>query len=164
MMVLSTGQGVHGFMLDPSIGEFVLTESNFSIKPRGKIYSLNEGYASIWDPAVTEYVQSKKYPKSGKPYGARYIGSMVGDVHRTLCYGGIFMYPATKDSPNGKLRLLYEGNPMAFIVEQAGGIASNGHINLLDIVPTSIHQRAPVFLGSRDDVQEVLDLYKKHGL
>merc|ERR1719300_1279746 len=105
MMVISTGHGVNGFMLEPSIGEFVLTDPNMKCKPRGKIYSINEGYEEKWEPAVKEYVKSKKM---GKPYGGRYIGSMVADVHRTLKYGGIFMYPATADAPNGKLRVLYE--------------------------------------------------------
>ncbi|XP_013782647.1 fructose-1,6-bisphosphatase 1-like [Limulus polyphemus] len=162
MVVLSTGNGVNGFMLDPAIGEFILTDPNMTVKPRGKIYSINEGYSSLWDKAVTEYVRRKKYPQSGKPYGARYIGSMVADVHRTLKYGGIFMYPATKDSPNGKLRLLYECNPMAYLIEQAGGIASTGKIPVLDVVPEKIHQRSPIFLGSREDVEEILDLYKQY--
>lgn len=161
MMVLSIGHGVHGFMLDPAIGEFVLTEPEMHIKKRGKIYSLNEGYAKLWDKAVTEYVRRKKYPESGKPYGARYIGSMVSDVHRTLCYGGIFMYPATSESPKGKLRLLYECNPMAFIMEQAGGMATTGRKPILDVQPESIHERCPIFLGSVEDVQDVIDLYKE---
>ena len=104
MIVLATDVGVNGFMLDPSIGEFILTEPNMKIKPQGKIYSINEGYASLWDKPTTEYVERKKFPKNDKPYSSRYIGSMVADVHRTLVYGGIFMYPATKDSPNGKIR------------------------------------------------------------
>ncbi|XP_064619128.1 fructose-1,6-bisphosphatase 1-like isoform X2 [Lineus longissimus] len=163
MVVLSTGCEVNGFMLDPSIGEFILTDANIRIPSRGKLYSLNEGYAKAWDPAVAEYVNSKKDPGPGKkPYGARYIGSMVADVHRTLKYGGIFMYPATKESPNGKLRLLYECVPMAFIIEKAGGMATNGKIPILDVQPESIHQRMPIFLGSKDDVQDVIDLYKKH--
>jgi fructose-1,6-bisphosphatase I len=116
----------------------------------------------VFDEAVREYVVSKKRPKSGKPYGARYIGSMVADVHRTLCYGGIFMYPATSEAPKGKLRLMYEGNPMAFIVEQAGGAAITGTKRILEIVPTQIHERCPVFMGSKDDVKDVEDLYKKH--
>ncbi|XP_022333994.2 fructose-1,6-bisphosphatase 1-like [Crassostrea virginica] len=164
MIVLSIGNGVNGFMLDPSIGEFILTEPNMRIKPRGKIYSINEGYEQFWDAATAEYVQSKKRPKTGKPYGARYIGSMVADVHRTIVYGGIFMYPATKEAPKGKLRMLYESIPMAYIVEQAGGLAVTGTQLILDIVPQSIHERCPVFMGSKDDVQEVIDLYKKHGL
>ncbi|XP_076046202.1 fructose-1,6-bisphosphatase isoform X2 [Oratosquilla oratoria] len=160
MMVLSTGNGVNGFMLDPSIGEFVLTDPNMRVKDKGKIYSLNEGYANLWDPAVAEYVQGKKAKKAG----ARYIGSMVADVHRTLKYGGIFMYPATADAPKGKLRLLYECNPMAFVMEQAGGKAINGKIPILDIKPTEIHQRVPIFLGSAGDVTEIEELYKKHNL
>jgi len=160
MIVLSTGQGVNGFMLDPAIGEFVLTDPNMKIKPRGKIYSLNEGYANKWDAAVKEYVNSKK--AGPKPYGGRYIGSMVADVHRTLKYGGIFMYPATADAPNGKLRLLYECNPMAFIMEQAGGRASNGSVSMLDVQPESIHQRQPIFLGSSEDVADVLACIAKH--
>jgi len=161
-LVLSTGCGVHGFMLDPAIGEFILTDPNMSVPPRGKIYSINEGYAATWDDAVKEYVESKKNPKTGKAYGARYIGSMVADVHRTLKYGGIFMYPATKDAPNGKLRLLYECNPMSFIMEQAGGVSSDGKIPILDIEPKSIHERSPIFLGSKDDVADVLQIIAKH--
>ncbi|KAG8194849.1 hypothetical protein JTE90_017282 [Oedothorax gibbosus] len=164
MFVLSIGGPVNGFMLDPAIGEFVLTDPDIRIKPRGKIYSLNEGYAALWDKAVAEYVQSKKNPTSGKPYGARYIGSMVADVHRTLKYGGIFMYPATTESPKGKLRLMYECNPMAYLIEKAGGIATTGKMPILDIVPESIHQRAPIFLGSSEDVKEVIQLYKLHAL
>jgi len=159
MMVLSAGHGVNGFMLDPSIGEFVLTDPNMRIKPRGKIYSVNEGYEEKWEPAVREYVKSKK---QGKPYGSRYIGSMVADVHRTLKYGGIFMYPSTVDAPQGKLRVLYECMPMAYIIEQAGGLASTGVIPVLDMVPTSLHQRSPIFLGSKDDVEDVLKVIAKH--
>lgn len=163
MIVLSTGQGVNGFTLDPSIGEFILTHPNIKVKSRGKIYSINEGYARIWDKATKEYVESKKFPPEGKsPYGARYVGSMVADVHRTLIYGGIFMYPATSDSPSGKLRLLYECNPMAFIMEQAGGLASTGKIPILDVKPEKIHQRVPVFLGSKEDVSDFLKIYEKH--
>lgn len=163
MLVISIGGPVNGFMLDPAIGEFVLTDPNIRVKPRGKIYSINEGYAALWDPAVTEYVHSKKHPTSGKPYGARYVGSMVADVHRTIKYGGIFMYPATKESPKGKLRLMYECNPMAYLMEKAGGVATTGKIPILDIIPESIHQRSPIFLGSTEDVNEIIELYKKHG-
>ncbi|GFR96455.1 fructose-1,6-bisphosphatase 1, partial [Elysia marginata] len=162
MVVLSLGQGVNGFMYDPAIGEFLLTERDMKIKPRGKIYSLNEGYEMYWDEATREYVNSKKRPSSGKPYGARYIGSMVADVHRTICYGGIFMYPATSQAPKGKLRLLYEANPMSYIVEQAGGAAIDGKQRILDIKPSSIHERCPVFMGSKDDVKDLEELYKKH--
>lgn len=163
MIVLSIGNGVNGFMLDPAIGEFILTEPDIKVKPRGKIYSINEGYSQYWDQATAKYVESKKYPKSGKPYGARYIGSMVADVHRTLVYGGIFMYPATTEAPKGKLRLLYEANPMAYLVEQAGGTATTGKERILELQPTSLHERCPVFMGSKDDVQDVLDMYKKFG-
>lgn len=162
MVVLSLGQSVNGFMYDPAIGEFLLTERDMKIKPRGKIYSLNEGYEMYWDDATREYVNSKKRPASGKPYGARYIGSMVADVHRTICYGGIFMYPATSQAPKGKLRLLYEANPMSYIVEHAGGAAIDGKQRILDIKPTSIHERCPVFMGSKDDVKDLEELYKKY--
>ncbi|TNN10323.1 Fructose-1,6-bisphosphatase 1 [Schistosoma japonicum] len=162
MLVLTLGTGVHGFTLDPAIGEFILTLPNISIKPRGNIYSINEGYASLWDNAITEYIKVKKFPESGKPYIARYCGSMVADVHRTLVYGGIFLYPGTKQSPKGKLRLLYECNPMAFIIEQAGGMATNGKISILDIQPQSIHDRAPIFLGSKEDVIELMHFIEKY--
>ncbi|XP_063383088.1 fructose-1,6-bisphosphatase 1 [Cydia fagiglandana] len=158
MMVLSlgTGRGAHGFMYDPSIGEFILTDPSMKIPEKGNIYSINEGYAAEWEPGLKKYVEEKKSPSSGKAYGARYVGSMVADVHRTIKYGGIFMYPATKSAPNGKLRLLYECNPMSFIVTEAGGVASNGKIPILDIEPAAIHQRAPCYLGSKKDVEELL--------
>ncbi|XP_061880066.1 fructose-1,6-bisphosphatase 1-like [Entelurus aequoreus] len=163
MMVLSTGQGVNCFMLDPAIGEFILVDRDVKIKKRGKIYSLNEGYAKHFEPAVTEYLQKKKFPQDGtEPYGARYIGSMVADVHRTLMYGGIFLYPGNAKNPEGKLRLLYEGNPMAFIIEQAGGAASTGFENILDIQPTNIHQRSAVAMGSPEDVAEYTAICRKH--
>lgn len=162
MMVLAlrTG-GVNGFMYDPSIGEFILTDPDIRIPERGNIYSINEGYTSQWEQHVRDYVESKKNPKNGKPYGARYVGSMVADVHRTIKYGGIFIYPATSSSPNGKLRLMYEGNPMAFVVTQAGGKASTGAQDILDVVPKKIHERAPVFLGSKLDVEEALSFINK---
>ena len=157
MVVLTTGNGVNGFTLDPSIGEFLLTDPNMKIKPRGKIYSLNEGYAAQWDEPLKKYIESLKYPKEGKSaYGARYIGSMVADVHRTLKYGGIFMYPATKASPKGKLRVLYECNPMAHIIEQAGGLAVDGKQPMLDVKPTQLHERSPIFMGSKEDVEDFL--------
>ncbi|CAH8660493.1 unnamed protein product [Dicrocoelium dendriticum] len=162
MMVLSVGSGVHGFMLDTSIGEFILTQRNMRVKSRGNIYSINEGYASLWDDAMKEYIHEKKFPKSGKPYGARYTGSMVADVHRTLLYGGIFLYPATKEAPKGKLRLLYECYPIAFLMEQSGGAATNGEIPILDIQPKHIHERTPIFLGSKEDVADVMALIQKH--
>lgn len=160
-IVLSFGGGsVNGFTYDPAIGEFILTDPLMRIPERGKIYSINEGYSSDWSDAVRAYVAAKKDPANGKPYGARYVGSMVADVHRTIKYGGIFIYPATATSPNGKLRLLYECNPMAFLVEQAGGKASTGQRDVLDVVPQSIHERAPIYLGSRADVAEALSFIK----
>ncbi|XP_076459588.1 fructose-1,6-bisphosphatase isozyme 2-like isoform X3 [Babylonia areolata] len=162
MVVLSVGDGVQGFTLDPAIGEFLLTEPNITCKPRGKIYSLNEGYEKYWDEPIKEYVKSKKFPASGKPYGARYIGSMVADVHRTLVYGGIFMYPATSESPNGKLRVLYECNPMAYIMEKAGGKASTGTQRMLDLQPKKLHERSPIFMGSKEDVEDVEACFAKY--
>ncbi|XP_053464307.1 fructose-1,6-bisphosphatase 1-like [Nycticebus coucang] len=163
MLVLAVEHGVNCFMLDRAIGEFILVDKDVKIKKKGNIYSLNEGYAKDFDPAVTEYVKRKKFPPDNSaPYGARYVGSMVADVHRTLVYGGIFLYPANKKNPNGKLRLLYECNPMAYVMEKAGGVATTGKEAVLDIVPTDIHQRAPVILGSPDDVQEFLEVYKQH--
>ncbi|XP_042682685.1 fructose-1,6-bisphosphatase isozyme 2 isoform X2 [Centrocercus urophasianus] len=146
-----------------ALGEFILVDRDVKIKKKGKIYSLNEGYAKYFDPAMTEYLKKKKFPEDGSsPYGARYVGSMVADVHRTLMYGGIFMYPANQKSPKGKLRLLYECNPMAFIIEQAGGIATTGTEAVLDVKPESIHQRVPLILGSPDDVHEYLAFVQKH--
>jgi fructose-1,6-bisphosphatase I len=160
VLALQSG-GVNGFTYDPSIGEFVLTDANMRIPDRGNIYSINEGYYTQWDSSVQEYVQAKKDPTKGKTYGARYVGSMVADVHRTIKYGGIFIYPATTSSKNGKLRLLYECNPMAFVVEKAGGKASAGkNQEILDIVPTGIHQRSPIYLGSRLDVEDALSYIK----
>uniref|UniRef100_F6RU12 Fructose-1,6-bisphosphatase isozyme 2 n=2 Tax=Ornithorhynchus anatinus TaxID=9258 RepID=F6RU12_ORNAN len=163
LVALSTGQGVDCFMLDPALGEFVLVERDVKIKKRGKIFSLNEGYAKYFDAATRDYVQKKKFPEDGSaPYGARYVGSMVADVHRTLVYGGIFLYPANAKSPKGKLRLLYECNPMAFIVEQAGGLASTGTRPVLDVEPEAIHQRVPLILGSPDDVGDYLACVRDH--
>ncbi|XP_038660736.1 fructose-1,6-bisphosphatase 1-like [Scyliorhinus canicula] len=163
MLVLSTGNGVNCFMLDPAIGEFVLVNRNVTMKKKGNIYSINEGYAKFFDTPVAEYLAKKKYPEDGSsPYGARYIGSMVADVHRTLMYGGIFLYPANSKSPKGKLRLVYECNPMAYIIEQAGGMATTGMETILDMKPESIHQRAPIVMGSKDDVQEYIDIVHKY--
>ncbi|XP_030832557.1 fructose-1,6-bisphosphatase 1 [Strongylocentrotus purpuratus] len=162
MIVLSTGCGVNGFQLDPAIGEFVLTDRLITIKSRGKIFSINEGYSQYWDKSIAKYVESKKYPGEGKsPYGARYIGSMVADMHRTIVYGGIFLYPAHKKSKTGKLRLLYEGAPMAFICEQAGGKATTGKERILDIIPSDIHQKTPVVMGSTFDVDDYLAIVKE---
>ncbi|GLT85974.1 hypothetical protein SLE2022_041390 [Rubroshorea leprosula] len=159
-LVLSTGNGVNGFTLDPSLGEFILTHPDIKIPKKGKIYSVNEGNAQHWDEAMTKYVERCKFPTDGSsPKSLRYIGSMVADVHRTLLYGGIFLYPADKKSPNGKLRILYEVFPMSYLIERAGGQAFTGKQRALDLVPKNIHERSPVFLGSFDDVEEIKALY-----
>ena len=131
------------------------------IPPRGKIYSFNEGNSLYFNEPTINYLNSIKYPTNGKPYSARYIGSMVADVHRTLLYGGIFGYPDDRKSKKGKLRLLYEAFPMAFLTEQAGGLATTGRGRILDVEPKSIHERCPVFLGSRDDVNDLLKFFQE---
>lgn len=155
MFVYSTGRGVHGFTLDPSVGEFLLSHENITIPKRGKIYSINEGNYNRWDDGVKQYIEYLKAEdkETGRPYSSRYIGTLVADFHRTLLYGGIYAYPADKKNPEGKLRLMYEANPLAYIVEQAGGRASTGHQRILDIHPTSLHQKTPLFIGSKDDMR-----------
>jgi len=160
MLVYTTGNGVHGFTLDPSVGEFLLSHENIRIPDSGNIYSVNEGNYNYWDDGTKRYVDylKSKDNHSGKPYSLRYIGSMVADLHRTLLYGGIFMYPLdykNPEKPSGKLRLLYEATPMAFIFEQAGGRASDGYRNINEIQPTELHQRTPLFIGSKFDVDMV---------
>ncbi|XP_059305462.1 fructose-1,6-bisphosphatase, chloroplastic [Lycium barbarum] len=156
IFVLTLGNGVFSFNLDPMYGEFVLTQENVQIPKAGKIYSFNEGNYQLWDDKLKKYIDDLKDPgPSGKPYSARYIGSLVGDFHRTLLYGGIYGYPRDKKSKNGKLRLLYECAPMSFIVEQAGGKGSDGHQRVLDIQPTEIHQRVPLYIGSTEEVEKL---------
>lgn len=161
MMVLTTGQGVNGFTLDPQIGEFVLTHPEMIIPDRGSIYSFNEANSPAWDPVLRSYVDNLKTGnnKSGNMYSSRYIGSLVADVHRTIMYGGVFGYPGDAKNPNGKLRLLYECAPMSFIVEQAGGLATTGRTRVMDIIPNAVHQRMPLIIGSKEDVQELIDMY-----
>jgi len=159
VLVISTGAEVNGYTLDPSLGEFILTHPSITLPSKGKIYSINEGNASKWDQATKDYIDSVKFQKS--PYSCRYIGSMVADVHRTLLYGGIFGYPGDKSAANGKLRILYEVFPMAYLTEKAGGKATTGRQRVLDIVPKSIHERCPVWLGSKEDVEQVEACYKK---
>lgn len=160
MMVYATRRGVNGFTLDPSIGEFTLSHPNIKCPDSGKFYSVNHGNFFQYDDKVKSYIDAcqKKTRDNGGPYTQRYIGSMVADVHRNLIKGGIFMYPATIDKPKGKLRLLYECNPFAFIVEVAGGRATNGRERILDVQPTELHQRSPLFIGSRNMMDE-LDTY-----
>jgi fructose-1,6-bisphosphatase I len=156
ILVYTAGRGAHGFTLDPTVGEFLLSHENIKIPARGKTYSTNEGNSVNWPPGMRAYIEHLKQndKASGRPYSSRYIGSLVSDFHRNLLYGGIFLYPADAKNPNGKLRLLYEGNPLAFIVEQAGGAASNGKQRILEIEPTTLHQRTPLIIGSADDVRE----------
>ncbi|CAK4077034.1 unnamed protein product [Aphanomyces euteiches] len=157
-MVLTWGNGVNGFTLDPTIGSFILSHKDIKIPSNPKtIYSCNEGNFSLWDAQTKQFVDECK--NAPKPYSARYVGSMVSDVHRTLLYGGIFFYPADSKSKSGKLRLLYEANPMSFIVEQAGGLSTTGSKRVLDLIPTAIHERSPIFLGCKRDVNRILELY-----
>lgn len=166
MMVYTTGDGVHGFTLDPSVGEFLLSHQNMRIPENGKIYSVNEGYWNYWDDPTRDVVNYFKSHSNhrNKPYSSRYIGSLVSDFHRNLIYGGIFLYPRDfRDSKqtSGKLRLLCEANPLGFVVEQAGGLAIDGKDRILDIDPVELHQRTPLFIGSKNDVLKVKEIYGK---
>jgi len=154
MLVYTTGIGVNGFTLDPSIGEFCLSHPNISSPKNGRIYSVNQGYYDKFEKGAQNYIDyCAQTSTDGRPYGLRYIGSMVADIHRNLIKGGIFFYPATKDSPNGKLRLIYECNPLAFILEQAGGRATDGQQRIMEIAPTELHQRTPIYIGSENMVK-----------
>ena len=157
MLVYTTGNGLNGFTLDPSIGEFCLSHPNLTIPKNGKIYSINEGNLAYCSDAIKNYIDyCKEIDKETKrPYSARYIGSMVADFHRNMIKGGIFIYPETSKAPNGKLRLLYECNPIAFLAEQAGGAASNGHKRIMEIEPKELHQRTPFYCGNRSMVQRI---------
>jgi fructose-1,6-bisphosphatase I len=152
MMVYTTGHGVQGFTLDPSLGEFLLSHENITTPKRGKIYSINEGNINQWDEGTRAYINHVKsdMKADGRPYSLRYIGSLVADFHRNLLKGGIFLYPG----PKGKLRLLYEASPLAMVVEQAGGSASTGKERIMEIEPSSLHQRVPLILGSSFDVAQ----------
>ncbi len=151
MLIFSLGSGVQGFTLDTSIGEFLLSHENIKIPIKGKIYSINEGYAFMWEERIKKYVDGAK--KEGKTL--RYVGSLVADFHRNLLKGGLFLYPADSKNPQGKLRLLYEASPLAFIVEQAGGAATTGSQPILDLLPEKLHQRVPLIIGSINDVKQV---------
>jgi fructose-1,6-bisphosphatase I len=157
MLVYATRRGVNGFTLDPSIGEFCLSHPDIKCPEYGKIYSVNYGNLSQYPEGVRKYAEScqAKDATNGGPYTQRYIGSMVADVHRNLIKGGIFMYPGTKERPRGKLRLMYECNPFAFIVEVAGGKATDGNQRILDVKPDSLHQRTPLFIGSKGMMEEL---------
>jgi fructose-1,6-bisphosphatase I len=165
MLIYTTGQGVHGFTLDPSVGEFLLSHPNLTIPEYGKIYSVNEGNSLYWDTATQDMVSSfkKRDNPLGAPYSMRYVGSLVADFHRTLLYGGIFLYPMDykkPDNPQGKLRLLCEASPLSLVVEQAGGMATDGKTRILEITPTTLHQRVPLFIGSQKDVETAMAFYR----
>ena len=158
MFVYTAGRGVYGFTYDPSVGEFILSHDDIRIPSHGTIYSVNEGNYHKWDRRVQQYIDWAKSDvpeENKKAYSLRYIGSMVADVHRTLLYGGVFLYPADIKSYKGKLRLLYEANPMSFVVEQAGGAAHDGEKRVLEIMPEKLHQRTPLIVGSPKNVEEV---------
>lgn len=160
MFVYTAGNGVHGFTYDPSCGEFLLSHEAIQIPQRGKYYSVNEGNYRTWEDKVRRFIDYLKDSDTGtgRPYGLRYIGSLVADVHRTLLYGGIFLYPGSVKKPSGKLRLLYEASPLAMVIQQAGGRATDGKQNILDIQPTELHQRTPLIIGSPEDV-DLLDKF-----
>ena len=160
-LALTLGNGVYIFTLDETIGEFVLSKPNVKIPEECKIYSFNEANLEKWDAPMQKVVKGWREGSgaSGERFSSRYIGSMVGDVHRTLLYGGVFGYPGDTKNPNGKLRLLYEGAPMSFIMEQAGGMSTTGTERVMEIVPDYVHQRVPIVMGSKNDVQEVVDAY-----
>ncbi|MCS6327329.1 MAG: class 1 fructose-bisphosphatase [Nitrospira sp.] len=156
MLVFSVGQRVHGFTLDPSIGEYLLSHENIRIPKKGKVYAANEGNYHRWLPGTQKYVDALKVndKAAGRPYSARYSGCLVADVHRILLGGGMYLYPGEIDKPEGKLRLLYEANPMAMVVEHAGGKASTGTERILDLEPKALHQRVPLIIGSAEDVEQ----------
>jgi fructose-1,6-bisphosphatase I len=156
MLVFTVGRGVHGFTLDPGIGEYLLSHEQIRMPPRGKVYAVNEGNYHKWPAGTKRYIDHLKVQDraSGRPYSSRYSGCLVADVHRMLLGGGIYLYPGEVDKPEGKIRLLYEANPLALVVEQAGGRASTGTVRIVDVEPKSLHQRVPLIIGSREDVEE----------
>lgn len=164
MLVYTTGLGVTGFTFDPSIGEFCLSHYKMITPEDGKIYSINEGYFRQFSPGLQKYLDKCKGNNERNALSLRYIGSLVADFHRNLLKGGIYIYPSTENQPGGKLRLLYEANPIAFLAEQAGGLATDGQGNrILEIIPEAIHQRVPLFTGSKKMVEEVEEMIKKFG-
>jgi len=154
MLVFTAGRGVHGFTLDPGIGEYYLSHENIQIPAKGQVYATNEGNTQKWPDGTRKFLEYLKAQdkQTGRPYSARYSGCLVADVHRVLLGGGLYLYPAEIDKPEGKLRLLYEANPLAMVVEQAGGKASTGTMRILDVEPKSLHQRVPLLIGSKNDV------------
>jgi len=159
VMAYTTGDGVHMFTLDPSIGAYRLSRENVTMPESGKTYSINEAYRNQFPDGIQKYLDWVKTDQA-KGYGLRYIGSLVADFHRTLLKGGVFLYPPTKNAPSGKLRLLYEANPLAWIAEQAGGTATDGKHRILDKQPTSLHERTPLIIGSREEVEKVSSFWR----
>ena len=159
MLVYTIGHGVHSFILDPSLGEFILAQENIQIPDHGPVYSTNEGNFWQWDEAIRDYT---RYVHRHEGYTARYSGALVGDIHRILMQGGVFLYPGTVKKPEGKLRLLYETAPLAFLIEQAGGKASDGVKPILDVVPNKLHARSPLVIGSKEDVSLVESFIQDH--
>jgi fructose-1,6-bisphosphatase I len=157
MLVYSIGKGVHSFTLDPSLGEFILSSENIQVPEHGPIYSVNEGNFWQWEESIRDYI---RYVHRHEGYTARYGGALVGDFHRILIQGGVFLYPGTVKKPEGKLRLLYESAPLAFLIEQAGGMASTGGEDIMDVVPTKLHERTPLIIGSKEDVELVQSFIK----
>ncbi|MEX0780455.1 MAG: class 1 fructose-bisphosphatase [Balneolales bacterium] len=166
ILVYTTGMGVSAFTLDPSIGEFFLSDRKIMIPGHGPYYSINEGSHNSWAPGLQEYIKYCKDedPSSLRPYNSRYIGSMVADVHRTLLKGGIFIYPATEKYPEGKLRLMYECNPLSFLIEQAGGKATTGVKRIMEIQPQQIHERTPIYMGSKTNVNMAENFLREYEL
>ena len=162
MIVYTTGYGVNGFTLNPALGTFYLSHPNMKFPDDGKIYSINEGYYIHFPQGVKDYLKYCQEEEGNRPYSARYIGSLVSDFHRNMIKGGIYMYPTSSKSPQGKLRLLYECNPIAFLAEQAGAKATDGYRRILEIKPSELHQRVPIFVGSKnmvDKLEEFMSLY-----
>ncbi len=162
MLVYTTGKGVNGFTLEPSLGTFYLSHPDMQIEEEGKIYSINEGNYLKFPDGVKKYIKYCQEFKKNRPYTSRYIGSLVADMHRNILKGGIYIYPSTEKNPDGKLRLLYECNPLAFIIEQAGGKASDGYQRILDIEPKELHQRVGFFCGSRKMVEKAEEFMKEY--
>jgi fructose-1,6-bisphosphatase I len=162
ILTMTIGNGVHAFTLDEQLGEFILSHPNIRIPESGSIMSFNEANWDMWDKPMQSVHDNWRVGKGKtlKRYSSRYVGSMVADVHRTLLYGGVFGYPADTKNTNGKLRLLYEGAPMSFLVEQAGGLSTTGRSPVMDIIPENVHQRVPIVMGSKTEVQEVIDAYE----
>jgi fructose-1,6-bisphosphatase I len=161
MLVYTTGHGVNGFTLNPAIGTFYLSHPNMKYHENGNIYSINEGNYVHFPQGVKDYIKYCQTEEGDRPYTSRYIGSLVSDFHRNMIKGGIYLYPTTSKTPNGKLRLLYECNPMAFIAEQAGGKASDGYKRIMEIEPSALHQRVPFFCGNKEMVEKAEECMAK---